>query len=284
MMKLLVIPNKISDVDKLILESISGIILPIDKLSASVFEKVKEEELEEYIKKIKEKNLEVFLLVNKMIHNEDLEYLERFISKVDNFQANGLMFYDFGVLNVANRYKIKTPLIINQNHLNASIYSHNFFEKKSIFGSVITPEITIEEILEIRNNTGLKLFINIYGHLPISHSRRYVATNYLNHLNKKSDNKIFKIKNLNEELLVFEDSEGTTIFTNEILASYNELKVFDSNNIEYGIMNGFNIPINELINEINKYNRCLNDETIIDDYYKGFFYEKTIYKVKKNEE
>ena len=76
---------------------------------------------------------------------------------------------------------------------------------------------------------------------------------------------------------ISEEEYGTCIYTKKPI---NLINYIDKLNIDYIILNSFNIDNDTFSNVLDNY---INNKTNNDDNYLGFLKEKTIYKVKDNE-
>ena len=175
MKKIFVIPNSYENLGEVLKTNIDGIILPIKGLAvnSNVYF-----EIEDIRNIINLTSKEVCISINKIMHNEDLEHLEKVLTSLIKLNIRKILFYDLAVMNICKKLGIKKDLVVFQDHLNASLYSTNFYKKRGIKNIVITNDITKTEINEIGKYNSLMLIC--YGYLPIFYSRRYLVTNYLN--------------------------------------------------------------------------------------------------------
>lgn len=268
MNKIIVKPNKKEDITFLNKLAIEGIILPLKDLSveSSFFLSIEE------IINIKT-NKEKIVLINKIMHNKDLELLKEILIKLNNSNIKKIIFYDLSVYTLCKKLKLDNlELIIGQDHLNRSIFSNNFYNNLGINYSYITSDITIEEIKDIKENTNMKLLYTAYGRIPLFCSRRYLITNYLEYINKNKERTNYYIKNKDDVLYISEEDNATIIYS-DIVNLINDLEELDF--IDYLVLDFNNIE--ECREIINKF---INKEQDENDYYKGFYDKKTIFKVK----
>ena len=264
MSKIVVKPNKVSDIESLLKYDIDGIILSIKNLSveSSFFMSI-EEVIN--IKTDKEK----IVLINKIMHNNDLEELSNVLNKIKTSDISKIMFYDLSVYTLCKKLNINKELVIYQEHLNRSINSNNFYNKLGINYSYISSDITYEEIKDIKKNTNMFIFYLVYGRMPLFCSRRYLLSNYFKYIDKEYDEGNYYIKNKDDKLYISEEDNATIIYSDIVNLINNDTslidyKVLDFNNIDnYDILNNF----------INKKNQGK-------EYYLGFYDTKTIFKVK----
>ena len=271
MSKLICTGNSVSDIEKLLLKDINGIILYIDKLSvnSSFYMDIDD------IDKIECGDKELFICMNKLMHNKDIDYLRECLLKVRDKNLH-ILFYDMAVYNIARELGIEDKLVIYQDHLNASILSNRFYNRLGIKYSFITSDITMEELLLIKRNVDSKIMFLGYGYLPMFYSRRYLISNYLKYIDQfdgeKSKYEI--VSDMGKKYTIAEEENGTTIYTDREVNLINYMEQLDE--IDYIVMNSNNIDSDEYLRMVDKFIK----REKMDDYYLGFLDKKTIYKVK----
>lgn len=270
MSKLIVSANSKNHLIDLLKKNIDGIILSIDKLSVNDSFYVDISILDE----IDFKEKEIFVSLNKLMHNNDLEHLRMVMNKLKSKDVK-ILFYDMAVFNIAKELDMIDKLVIYQDHLNASILSNKFYNDLGIRGSYITSDITGDELLDIKKNSNMSIMFMVYGYIPIFYSRRYLISNYLKYIgDKKKGNEYSIVSDTGIEYPIDEEEYGTTIYTNKEINLINYLDKI--NDIDYIVMRSnkinddkFNLMVDKFINK-DKMDNC----------YLGFFNTKTIYKVK----
>lgn len=282
MSKIIVVPNSKEELAKLLEKDIDGIILNIKNFSVNASYYVNIDELESIIKK---STKEIFVSLNKMIKNKDIKDLEIILTKLNKLNIKGILFYDLAVFQLAQELKITKDLIIYQNHSNNSIYSNNFFFNLGITGSLISNDITLEEIYAIKRKTNMKVMLPVYGHLPMAYSNRYLLTSYFTYLNHPQNNNNYYLKDNNDFHIIKEETEGSTIYNCNILNLDFEFKSIVENNIDYVILFHEFVDNDTYAKTVDKYlwfkqGNYLKEPT---DSYKAFANHKTIYKVGSHE-
>ena len=234
------------------------------------------------IKKIKKQtDKEIFIKIDKNIFNKDLEKLKQNLIELDKLNINGIMFYDLSVMSIAKNLNLKTPLIWNQNYFVTNYKTCKYYEKEGIQGAVISSEITKEEILEIRKNTKLTLFVNIFGYQMMAFSKRKLITNYFKYLKKKNLKKKNYIIEKDKKYRIIETKEGTIILSDKILNGIKYKQLFEDNNINYLILDQTMIKDRSFLKTLDIINNNKQEEIPIKNTDELFLNKKTIYKVKK---
>ena len=240
----------------------------------------------------KYKNIELFISINKNIFNKDLDDLKNKLRELSKLNIKGILFYDLSILSIVKELDLNIDLVYHQTHMVTNYNICDFYNKLGVKYGYLSSEITCDEMIEISNKTKMDLMVYFIGHQIISHSKRKLVSNYYQHINKENNNKINIIKERNKDTKYYieENSLGTNILTGDILngsKAFIELKDI----ISYGILDDNYIDEDIFIKVLEIYSKYLNKE--IDDNsfinnveklignYDGFFFTKTIYKVKK---
>ena len=267
MSKIAVIINNIKEA-KDIQDYIDAFLLPIENLSINYIHTFSLEK----IKEIKKLNKEIFIIINKNIHNNELFLLEKTLKEIENLNINGIVFYDIALVNLKQKMHLKTPLVWNQEHLTTNYRTENYWYNKGVEYAYLSSELTKREIDEIKNNAKAKLFVNVFGYIPMFTSKRHLVNNYLETFNLKSKNqntirKEGKIYPINDTNL------GTTVYSNYILNAVD----IDFNKIDYLVFNSNLIDEKDFINVLKDYKEKHKNKFPKET---GFLYQETIYKVK----
>ena len=272
MSKLIVTVNSLEQLDELLDKNIYGVMLYIDKLSVNSSFYINIDDID----KIDFKGKMVYLCMNKIMHNNDLDLVRENLTRLKDMDVK-ILFYDMSVYNIAKELDMVDKLVIYQDHLNASILSNKFYYDLGIKGSYISSDITGEELLEIKKNSNMDIYFMGYGYAPIFYSRRYLIKNYLKFIDKEDMVGNYSIVNdMDIEYPIREEDYGTTIYSDKVVNLINYLDYLSD--IDYIVMNSNLIDNDEFIRMVDKF---INRDKM-DDCYLGFFNTKTIFKVKNN--
>lgn len=237
-------------------------------------------------------NIELFISINKNIFNKDLDDLKDKLIELSKLNIKGILFYDLSVLSLVKSLKLDIDLVYHQTHMVTNYNICDFYYNLGVKYAYLSTEITVDEMLEISDKTKIDLMVYFIGHPIISHSKRKLVSNYYKHLNKENNNKLNIITEKNRDIKYYieENNLGTNILTGDIL---NGSKAFLSlkDKISYGILDNNYIDDDMFLKVLelyfNKLNEKIEDDKFLKDIellignYDGFFYTKTMYKVKK---
>lgn len=243
------------------------------------------------------KNYSIFVSLNKNIRNEELKDLENLLETLSNTSICGILFYDLSILSIVQRKKLHLPLVWHQTHMVTNYQTCNYYLDQGVKYGITSNEITLEEILEMKKNTKMKLISQILGYPIMSHSRRKLVENYFKDLEEKPKKEIYRLTEKTEEsFLIRESHAGTSILFGKPINGTKVLYELLDNDFEYAILDMTfledftGLEMLELYQEIrNTFSKDTPIErekkirksiSLIGDF-TNFFYKKTIYKVKK---
>ena len=291
MTKLIVIPKTIKQVYDLI-SFCDGYVFGIKNLSVNMPVYYDLSELIEVIKYLKDNDKKVFISLNKNLHNKDLKNIEDCLIELNNLNIDGVLYYDIGIVNMKKRLNLNFDLIWSQEHLATNYSTCNYWYNFGVKYAYLSSELTLNEILTIKKETKMGLFINVLGYLPMFTSKRHLVDNYLKTFSLKASDNYYIFKEGNSYPII-DNKEGTTVYSSKILNAFDEYLEFKKNNIDYCVLNSFLINNNDFeeivkwfnsVNEDNKEELSNKINNLLDNKWdKGFLYKETVYKVKKND-
>ena len=271
------------------LEFTNSFIIGLENYSINYYE-VSIKEIEEILNKYKD--IDLFISINKNIFNKDLKDLETKLISLSKLRIKGILFYDLSILEIVKRLKLNINLVIHQTHMITNYNICNYYKDLGVKYGYLSTEITEEEIGEISSKTNLELMAYFIGHPIISHSKRKLVSNYYTYANKenKLDYNVIKEHGKDsKKYYIKEDKKGTNIRTYDIL---NGTKAFTilKEKLKYAILDTNLIDENLFIEILSLYRKNLDNKLSNEDLIQkvqdligendGFFYLKTIYKVK----
>lgn len=237
------------------------------------------------------KDVDIFISINKTIFNSELKLLEQRLIELNEINIKGILFYDLSVLSIYHKYKFHYSIGWHQTHMVTNYNTCNYYYDKGVEYGILSSEITKDEMIDIRHNTSMKLFVFLIGRPIMAHSKRKLLTNYYESLNKEYDFKLKAIEEHDKSYLVKETVDGTCIFESDIVNGIDYLLDLNKAGIEYGIIHGFNIDdlLLEKLISLTKNVLDNNSKSSTEEIKRlignntGFFDKKTVFKVKKDE-
>ncbi len=285
MPKIITVPSSIDEINKT-LDIIDGFIIGIDNMSVNTNLNIPINNisiLDDY------KDKDIFISLNKNMHNIDLKHLKDIMIKLSNYNIKGVLYYDVAVLQIYKEIKPSYELVWSQEHSTTNYSTINYWYEKGAKYTYLSSDITFEEIKEIKQNSKSTLLVNLFGYLPMFVSKRHIVKNYLNYFKLKDSSKINYMEKENKIYPIIDKEIGTMCYSNNILNGLKySLDLLDC----YIVLNSLDIDLDKFICVINLF-RNINSKNIEESNNKinnmfnnvdlGFLEKKTIYKVKKND-
>lgn len=236
--------------------------------------------------------------VNVIVHNELLAPLESFLQFVQSIDADGIVFGDLAVYQIARRLGMTDRLIYNPETLNTNYYDPIFWSKQGIKGLFIAKEIPLSDMARIAATSPIELAIIGHGHLNMFHSRRPLVSNFLEYQGDEYD-KYIEQRNLrlveelrDESYPIFQDEHGTHIFRSRPMASFADLFAL-AEHIDLFVIDGIFHDAAYLLDVVTQYRALLDDRdpeqakaialAYADTHDTGFLHKTTIYDVEQEE-
>lgn len=289
-MKKILIPSSLKQIDNT-LNYVDGYILSIEDFSVNAPIYFDKKQIEEILESDKYKNKELFISLNKNIHEKDLEKLEKIMKNLSKYNIKGVLYYDVSLVEINKRLDNKLPLIWAQEHLTTNADTCNFWHSQGVDMVLLSSELTIDEILEIHKKTDMKCMTTVFGYLPMFVSARHTIKNYCDYSNTQEKKEIYTIEKEGKSYPIVDNNDGTNAYSSSILNGLREYNLLNKIGMEYGVFNSLLIENDEMLKVLEIFNKNQDDEVLekeIEELFngnidKGFFYKETIYKVKKND-
>jgi len=291
-MKFIVIPNNANELSFYEEKGINTFILGLEDYCIN-YPSISLEKIKELSSKYS-----LFISVNKNIFNSELTDLKNKLIELSKLPILGVLFYDLGVLNLVKENDISLDLIWHQTHMVTNYNTCNYYNGKGVKGAFLANEITLDEILEIKEKTNMELMVEVFGYPIMSHSRRSLLTNYFRAIDKEKEDRTYQLMDRENKYLLKETKDGASILFGKLINGTRPLFDLINNKIDYLVLdmqevdidisekvlekyiyifdNYSNIDNDEKENIISSVNELIGDST-------NFFYKKTIYKVKKGD-
>ncbi len=251
------------------------------------------------IKEIRNKypKINIFVSMNKNFMNEELDTIKQILLELDKLNLSGIFFYDLALLKLKKDLNLSIELVWSQTHMVTNYRTCNYYYDMKVKYAYLSKEITKEEIIEISKNSKIKLIVELISKPSIAFSKRKLVSHYYENLKlpKQQLLSIFeRISNTN--LLAVENNDGVFFLKNKILNGCFILDDLLKTNIDYILLKEDFIQHDMFLQITKQINFYLNNYTKMSKKDKnnwlekqkellgedtGFFYQKTIYRVKK---
>ncbi len=237
-------------------------------------------DLSDYVDKVRKYDKKLFVSLNRIFHEYELEDVEKIISNPVMEKISGIYFSDLGLIELGNKYNILTKMIYTPETLLTNKYELEALKDSGISSFAISNEITKEDIKDIISIQDIKVDMIGFGYISMFYSKRKLISLYNNSINNLSEfNNGYLIEETrNDQFPILEGTYGTHIYRSKVFSIHNELRYLEG--ISFVRLEAYKIDSELLRAAEQAIIECnstkLNDYTeIIDD---GFLNIKTIYK------
>ncbi len=121
----------------------------------------------------------VYVTVNIILHNEDLDDLKEYLISLSEIGVDAIIASDLYVLDLIKREKINLEVHLSTQASVLNEYAAKFYQEYDVKRIVLAREASKEDIKKIKETTNLELECFIYGAMCTSMSGRCIMSNVL---------------------------------------------------------------------------------------------------------
>jgi putative protease len=196
------------------------------------------EELKETIDFVHRKNKRIYITVNIFPHNRDITMIGEHLAFLNEISPDALIISDPGILELASEIAPDIPVHISTQANITNYRAAKFWESQGAKRLVLSRELSVDEIKEIRDNVSLELECFVHGAICISYSGRCYISSFLANRSAnlgKCTNScrwnyvLSEEKRPDKQMPVYENSRGTYVMSSRDLCMIEHLdKLADS--------------------------------------------------------
>lgn len=251
----------------------------------------------------------LWVLVNALIEEHNLDDLKKHLTKLHELKIDGILFQDFGVLEICQENNYDFELIYSPDTLNTNQATLNYLAKLGINSAFLAREIPLDEKDTIAKNTDIKTMVQIHGVEYMAYSKRKLLSNYFKEIKMDksvsiNDKIVIQANGVDYGCHIYEDQFGCHILSKRQLCCLDILSSFT--NFDYLYIESLFIDDLKLVEIVNLYQDAIisiNNGTYGKiskellpqlhqlesnvDYHHSFMFDATVYKiddVRKREE
>lgn len=183
-------------------------------------------ELDNAVQYAHERQVKVYVTVNIFPRNKHLMGIEKFFRKIENISADAIILTDPGFIRIAKMIIPNMPVHLSTQANTTNLASVKFWEDHGIKRICLARELSLQEIVEIKEQTGLELEVFIHGAMCISYSGRCLMSKYMANRDANEGDcsqtcrweySLMEKKRAGEYFPVEEDENGTYFFSSKDL-------------------------------------------------------------------
>ena len=180
-----------------------------------------------------ERNVKVYVTVNIIPHESDLEDLPQYISYLDTIHVDALICADLGVISIVRRIAPNMPIHVSTQANITNSESAKVFISMGVKRLILAREMTLEEIMQLRESIpkDIELEAFVHGAMCISYSGRCLLSNFFTNRDANRGACVqacrweYAIREINkdQEYPIEEDTHGTYILNSKDLCMIDHL-------------------------------------------------------------
>ena len=193
------------------------------------------EELPQAVKFAHDHGVKAHVTVNIMPRNDEVKHLPAYLEQLDDAGVDALILADLGAFTLAGKYAPHCQRHISTQQSIANYECANAWYDLGAQRVVLARELSLEEIIGIRQNTPKELEIETFGHgaMCVSYSGRCLLSNYMTGRDSnrgacaqpcRYQYALMDEKRPGEYFPVFEDEKGTYILNSRDMCTIDHLQ------------------------------------------------------------
>jgi U32 family peptidase len=138
-------------------------------------------EIEEGVRHARANRVKVYVTVNIIARNRDLQDLPEYLASLAMIGVDGLIVSDPGVIACARRCAPGLPLHLSTQLSTSNRESARFWQEQGVARINLARELSLREVAEIKARVGCEIEIFVHGAICIAYSGRCLLSTYLTH-------------------------------------------------------------------------------------------------------
>jgi len=137
------------------------------------------QEIAEGLKFARERERRVYVTVNVLARNRDIDRLPVYLEELARLEVDGLIISDPGVMRLASKYAPGLPITVSTQASVCNYETAAFYRDLGARRVVLARELNLEEISEIKQRTDIELEVFVHGAMCVSYSGRCLLSHYM---------------------------------------------------------------------------------------------------------
>lgn len=264
-----------------------ALLLGIHKFSVMNMVSFTVDEIKEIV--LKYPQLEIFVKMDKNLFNEEIEEVRKCLTELNDIPIRGVFFYDLALLELKHELSLSFDLVWSQTHMVTNYRTCDYYYQKGVSYALLSKEITLDEIVEISRKSSVQTIVEVVSLPSVGFSRRKLVHNYYEYYQEQGTSSLTVLEKVtNKKYLVKEEEAGTGFLLDEVLNGTSVISSLYQAGVDYVLFREEGITaFLELISDTKNYiSLGCRDTSYVEKYKRlgnstGFFFKKTIYRVKK---
>ncbi len=280
--ELLVTPKHVNDIEQLIKAGADAFFVGEERYGLRLAGEFSREDIKRTVELSRPAGVKVYAAMNAILHNDKVDELNEYVRFLADAGVDAIVFGDPAVLMAVREEAPGMKLHWNTETTATNWYTCNFWGRKGAKRAVLARELSMDEIVEIKENAEVEIEVQVHGMTAMFQSKRSLIGNYF-----RFQGKTMKIENKGQDELmflydkerenkypIFEDANGTHIMSPNDICIIDELEEMVDAGIDSFKIDGVLKSSDYILKVTEKYRRaidlCVDDRDKYEDEKAGY--------------
>ncbi|EGQ3637645.1 TPA: U32 family peptidase [Staphylococcus pseudintermedius] len=227
MTELLVTPKSLSHIETLIEKGADAFVIGEEKFGLRLAGEFNREEMKKAVEIIHHAGKKAYAAVNGIFHNYHIPALEDYIVFLHEIRVDRIIFGDPAVVMIVKQQENPIPLNWNAETLVTNHFQCNYWGRRGAKRAVLARELSLEEILNIKENSDVEIEVQVHGMTCMFQSKRMLLGNYYTFQDRQM--KIQRNEAATDSQLLLYDEERDNKYP--VFEDYNGTHIMSPNDI-----------------------------------------------------
>lgn len=229
--ELLVTPHSVSHVQALLEAGADAFVLGEQKFGLRLAGEFSIAQIEEAVKMIHTAGKKAYVAMNAIFHNDRVDALTPYIQQLDRIGVDAIIFGDPSIIIARREAESNIPLHWDAETTSTNWFQANYWGKRGATRTYLARELSMEEVVEIKENAEVEVEVLVHGMTCMFQSKRSLLGNYFLFQEKtmevenrkEAKNMFLHDKERENKYPIYEDLNGTHIYSPNDICIIDEL-------------------------------------------------------------
>ncbi len=219
--ELLVTPTSVAHIEALLEAGADAFVVGEQKFGLRLAGEFTVAQIKEATALVHAAGKKIYVAVNALFHNDLIDDLDAYMVEVAKLEVDGFIYGDPAVIMACRENNITIPLHWNPETTATNWFTANYWGERGANRAVLARELSMEEVIEIKENANVAIEVQVHGMTCMFQSKRPLLGHYFLYQDKvmevenRKDNRNMFLHDdeRNNKYPIYEDANGTHIFS-----------------------------------------------------------------------
>lgn len=219
--ELLVTPTSVAHIEALLEAGADAFVVGEQKFGLRLAGEFTVAQIKEATALVHAAGKKIYVAVNALFHNDLIDDLDAYMVEVAKLKVDGFIYGDPAVIMACRENDITIPLHWNPETTATNWFTANYWGERGANRAVLARELSMEEVIEIKENANVAIEVQVHGMTCMFQSKRPLLGHYFLYQDKvmevenRKDNRNMFLHDdeRNNKYPIYEDANGTHIFS-----------------------------------------------------------------------